>query len=136
MRNFLWGGHEDKRKCHLVSWKQVCLPTCDGGLGIWTIKEVNDALLSKWLWRLGTEGDFLWKMILIHKYSVRNLKWEINHLPHRASGMWKATTVCVDKLKEEIRFKVGSGNKVKFWTEPWCDSSSLATRFPSLYRLS
>lgn len=42
----------------------------------------------------------------------------INPSPRRASGMWKAILVCVDKCKEGIRFKAERGDKIEFWIEP------------------
>lgn len=56
--------------------------------------------------------------------------------PRRASGMWRAIAACVDKFKEGTRFKAGRGDIIKFWTDLWYDGSSMASRFPSLNRLS
>lgn len=59
-----------------------------------------------------------------------------NTASRRASGMWRAICACVDKFKQDIYFKVGHGNGLRFWTDPWGDSTSFATRFLSLHRLS
>lgn len=32
--NFLWGGHENKSKVHMVDWDTVCLSKDSGGLGV------------------------------------------------------------------------------------------------------
>lgn len=32
--HFLWGGHADASRNHLVSWKKVCQPKTNGGLGL------------------------------------------------------------------------------------------------------
>lgn len=50
--------------------------------------------------------------------------------------MWRAIVACVDKFIEGIRLKVGCGDRIKFWTAPWIDNSTLASRFPSIYHLS
>lgn len=65
--------------------------------------------------------------ILICKYRLDNCSWAINPVLRRASGMWCAIAACVDEFKEGIRFKLGRGDKIKFWTDSSCDSSSLAT---------
>lgn len=61
MKDFLWNDQEDRRKEHLVSWQQVCLPIKVGGIGIRSIKDLNLALPSKWLWRIGSDVDAPWK---------------------------------------------------------------------------
>lgn len=40
MRNFLWSEAEFKQKANSVSWKKICLPKVEGGLGI--IKHISD----------------------------------------------------------------------------------------------
>lgn len=110
MRNFLWGDQEDRKKYHLVNWEQVCLHISASGLGVRPIK-VNVTFLSKWLWRLGNEGEFPWKTILIPKYRVGNLGWEVNPSPRRASGMWRAIAACGTNLKKAsyVRWGVVTG---------------------------
>lgn len=51
--DFLWNDIAEKRKFHPVSWTKACQPVARGGLGICSLSLVNNALLGKWLWRLG-----------------------------------------------------------------------------------
>ncbi|MCH89732.1 LINE-1 reverse transcriptase like, partial [Trifolium medium] len=68
-RDFLWGGSScDKSKIVWVSWKDVCRPKIEGGLGVRDLKWFNLSLLAKWRWRLLLEGDSLWKNVLEAKY--------------------------------------------------------------------
>ncbi|KAG7992074.1 hypothetical protein I3843_02G109700 [Carya illinoinensis] len=67
-RDFLWGGLEDARKCHLIKWDKVCNPLSSGGLGLRNLRTFNKALLGKWLWRYHLEGDALWRNTLDAKY--------------------------------------------------------------------
>lgn len=120
----------------MVKWDEVRLPISTGGLGVRPIKEVNVALFSKWLWRLGTEGDCPWKNILIQKYRLGNWDWDIHPVSRGGSGMWRAIVACIVKFKDGIKFKVGHGIKVKFWTNSWCNNSTLGVQFLSIYRLS
>lgn len=48
-RRFMWGGLDNNRKIHFVSWATVCKPSCLGGLGIINLREMNDGLLLKWI---------------------------------------------------------------------------------------
>ena len=45
-RRFLWGGGLDQNKIAWVSWKSICLPKEEGGLGIKDINQFNLALLE------------------------------------------------------------------------------------------
>lgn len=61
----------------------------DVNVGVRPIKDINVALLSMCLWRLGIDGEFPWKTVLIQKYKVGNQGREANPFPSRASGMWR-----------------------------------------------
>ncbi|XP_022042015.2 uncharacterized protein LOC110944672 [Helianthus annuus] len=64
MRNFLWGGSEEVRKMHWVAWDKVTLPNKFDGLGFCKLKTVNEALLSKWVWRYRVEEESLWRRVV------------------------------------------------------------------------
>lgn len=68
MRNFLWGTTNEKKRYHLLSWEQVCLPKEWGGLSLRRIVDINKALLCKWVWRLGDDDNELWKRTIKAKY--------------------------------------------------------------------
>ena len=67
-RDFLWGGIDESHKFNLVNWAQVCSPLKSGGLGVWNLRKFNQTLLSKWLWRYGTETNHLWWRVIEIKY--------------------------------------------------------------------
>lgn len=54
-QDFLWNYKEDKKIFHLVNWAMVCKTKNEGGLEIDPLKQLNQDLLGKWLWRLGEE---------------------------------------------------------------------------------
>jgi len=67
-RNFLWGWGYEGRKVAWASWKKVCEAREDADLGIIYLRTFNLALLSKWVWRLGSDKGGLWKKIIVSKY--------------------------------------------------------------------
>ena len=67
-RDFLWGGIDESHKFNLVNWAQVCSPLKSGGLGVRNLRKFNQTLLSKWLWRYGTETNHLWWRVIEIKY--------------------------------------------------------------------
>lgn len=67
---FLWSGPELKTSKAKVSWKEVCLPKQEGGLGLRSLKKVNNVLCLKLIWRLSSNRSSLW-VNWIHCYLIR-----------------------------------------------------------------
>lgn len=77
-RQFLWGDGLIKRKIHLVGWDKVSKSKKFGGLGIKKLLHQNQALLSKWWWRFGTEKNSLWTQVIeeIQKLKIESVNQE------------------------------------------------------------
>ena len=67
MMGFLWFGHSD-RKCILTSWKNVCWPKEEGGLGIRRPHDSNMAGMIRLLWEVETNKTALWVKWVRCKY--------------------------------------------------------------------
>ncbi|KAM0057622.1 putative RNA-directed DNA polymerase [Helianthus debilis subsp. tardiflorus] len=52
---FLWSGGSSVRKLHWVAWDRTSAPIDKGGLGLADLRDINTALLSKWVWRYRNE---------------------------------------------------------------------------------
>ena len=76
-REFLWHGNSNQKKFHLVDWDSICKPKESGGLGIRSLKKMNQTLFGKWLWRIGDGMDGLWREALDWKYSLPR-RWAIS----------------------------------------------------------
>lgn len=86
---FLWSGPELKTSKAKVSWKDVSLPKHEGGLGIRPLKEVNNVLCLKLIWRLSSNRSSLW-VSWIHCYLIRKGSfWSIKNNSVAGSWMWK-----------------------------------------------
>ncbi|GJW31605.1 hypothetical protein Tco_0051637 [Tanacetum coccineum] len=70
-RKFFWGRNLVENKITWIARKKVISPINHGGLGIGSLKSSNQAMLSKWWWRFGTDGNSLWCNIIrsIHEPS-------------------------------------------------------------------
>ncbi|XP_026428073.1 uncharacterized protein LOC113323943 [Papaver somniferum] len=75
MRKFLLSDTITKKRLHWRSWKKVCVPKSEGGLGIRNLKTTNDALLTKWLWRYGEEKTSLWRRLIFEKFGGVEEVW-------------------------------------------------------------
>ena len=117
-RDFLWGRGALVNKPHLLSWSVVCLEKVKAWLGFRSLGTFNKALLGKWSWRFAIERNPLWKQVIVGKYGQEDEGWCTNGVRERYGvGVWKAIRNGWEDLKVRMHFKVGSGNRVKFWKD-------------------
>ncbi|KAL5711436.1 hypothetical protein ACHQM5_021892 [Ranunculus cassubicifolius] len=136
-RNFLWGSTLENHKYHLLSWEKLCIPMKQGGLGIKRLREVNRALLSKWLWNFGKGERSLWKRLVADKYGVENGKWFTKKCNKaHGCGLWKGIMGLKDLFECQVSYVVGRGDRIRFWEDKWISRESLRIKFPNLYAVS
>jgi len=123
-----------------VSWKDVCRPREQGGLGLREIRKFNHALLAKWRWRCISQEEGRWKEILVSKYGLEPGNAQT---PVKLQSWWwrDLSKVCKEgggkgRFQEELSWELGGGDKVKLWEEVWVGSNDLKSMFPRLYSLS
>ncbi|RVW16678.1 LINE-1 reverse transcriptase-like [Vitis vinifera] len=136
-KEFLWGGANGGNKAHLIKWEVVCTDKKKGGLGLRKLIWLNKALLGKWIWRFARAKEELWKKVLEAKYGKEEFGWRSKKANGVFGvGVWKEilkeSTWCWDNMV----FKVGKGNKVRFWIDPWCGNNVLSEAFPDLFSMA
>ena len=106
-----------------VSWGDLCKPKEEGGLGFKDIRMFNYALLSKWRWQLISQEVGKWKEVLLSKYGGR---LDCPCIPVKQQSWWWRDLVKVCRegggdrgFQEEVRWKLGRGDKVRFWEDVW-----------------
>lgn len=82
----------------LKVWSTICLPKCEGGLGIRRFAEVNHALISKQAWKMLTAKDSVWVQVLTGKYLKGRDFWEVE-ANGNSSWLWKS----IVKAREVIK---------------------------------
>ncbi|KAL4590231.1 hypothetical protein LXL04_003157 [Taraxacum kok-saghyz] len=126
-RNFFSGSTEDTK----------VIPSEDGGLGINSLKHLNEALISKWVWRFHTESEAIWVKILksIHGKDCTN------NCQNKAlkSSNWSSLLNLQEKMKTKdldirqyLKIKCGNGMDTRFWIDPWITFKPLKDQFPRL----
>lgn len=75
-RNFLWGHNNSGNVKPLISWKNICLPKSEGGVGLLCLKTWNNALLSRILWDCHSKKDSLWVRWVHHYYFKGHSIWD------------------------------------------------------------
>ncbi|RVX11715.1 putative ribonuclease H protein [Vitis vinifera] len=136
-KEFFVGRSQWGNKAHLIKWEVVCMDKKKGGLGLRKLIWLNKALLGKWIWRFARAKEELWKKVLEAKYGQEEFGWRTRKANGVFGvGMWKEilkeSTWCWDNMV----FKVGEGNKVRFWIDPWCGNNVLSEAFPDLFSMA
>lgn len=115
-RQFLWGSNSGK-----VAWAHVCLPLCEGGLGIRDIKAWNKALLARTLWNMQAKKDTLWYKWLHTIYLKGNSIWRW-HIHPRDSPLLKHLHATRNQLSQRL----GSRRQAKSMLAKWGNEQRLA----------
>lgn len=85
IQNFIWSGDIHKRNYVTVAWKLVCSPIVDGGLGIRSIRDINEASMLKLCWDMLSSSEQRTRFLKAR--FLRNSK-PVSH--HVNSSLWPA----------------------------------------------
>lgn len=133
--NFLLGMTNEAKHYHLLSWDLVCLPREWGRLGLRRIRDMNASLLTKWLWRLISNENSLWKKIIRAKYGTdARGRFTNKKLSTHGCSVWKGIEIHKGFVEDNMSFKLGAGTEISFWNDIWCDKRPLKFIFPQSYR--
>ena len=128
---FFWEGSGPKRKHHWLNWPAVCRPKECGGLGLTNTKNMNIALLLKWVWRLYQDDESIWHKVVVAKYPEADNIFAAS--PCGGSQFWKALHKIKHLFKLGAKLVVKNGLRTFFWKDWWLGDSPLSSRFPLLF---
>ncbi|GKV09103.1 hypothetical protein SLEP1_g20649 [Rubroshorea leprosula] len=117
-RDFLWGSVSGVRKPHLVSWDIIYSERKYGGLGLRSAWDNNQAFVTKLGWRLFKGDKALWCRVMQTKYLCGRNLLHARAQPN-SSFIWRGILRCGSILQQGIRWRIGTGEGVKFWSDNW-----------------
>ena len=124
MRDFIWGSTEERRRMHMVRWSIVTLPKELGGLGLYSMKHRNEAILAKLCWRLAHGEGKLWANMLLAKYLCPSrLTEEGRKLP--CSRIWASCKKGGPIYVKGLRWTIRNGDSVNMWMDFWLPNGRL-----------
>ncbi|KAI5312444.1 hypothetical protein L3X38_041617 [Prunus dulcis] len=101
-----------------VAWKEVCMPKDLGGVGVRMANHFNLAALAKLGWKCITDHSNWWVKVVSQKYlryeMFFSIQKESNH-----SVAWKSILDARQVLCKGLRWVVGNGGSIPFWTSHW-----------------
>ncbi|KAJ4783428.1 RNA-directed DNA polymerase (reverse transcriptase)-related family protein [Rhynchospora pubera] len=115
---FFWGKTDQHRYMSFVSWAKICQTTNKGGLGVRQLRPFGDALFLKLVWDMMREENKIWVQVCSAKYYANFGFWRANCVAG-TSSLWRQTVKLRDFFKENVKWQLGDGEKVKVLSQPW-----------------
>lgn len=121
-RLFVWGGGDQQRKIHTLSWGELCEPKKTGALGLKSTHVMNKAFLMKAGWRLNIRKKALWSDLIRSKYKCgKEGRLHVDKDKH-GSNFWRGLCKNWDMLETNLSWRVGNGQQIRFWIDEWVPS--------------
>lgn len=107
-------------------------------LRIRTIVDLNMALQAQWLWIFLKEDNRLWRKIVWTRWG--DLNWDNSGRtrigrPHGTS-LWRKISMQWPQFLDNLQWKVGRDNKIRFWKDVWIENYCLMRRFPRIFAIA
>ncbi|XP_074278244.1 uncharacterized protein LOC141601837 [Silene latifolia] len=121
LSQFWWAGSKTGKCLHWCSRNFTSLPKCEGGLGIRNVACLNQALLTKHVWRLVSNETSLFCSVFREKImgplGLENHSW----ICSKNSFSWGARSIAhgLKLIKEHIGWKPGIDSNLNVWDRKW-----------------
>lgn len=103
-----------------VKWSTLCSRKSLGGIGFWDLRQFNDALLGKQVWRHYHEKDTLLYKVFKTKYFPFGSIFEVE-INSQSSFAWKSILQESEVIFKGARWRVGDGSSINIWKHHWLD---------------
>ncbi|KAK4384298.1 hypothetical protein Sango_3074800 [Sesamum angolense] len=111
-----------------VAWETICRPIEEGGLGIKDILAINRALMSKHLWAvIKQDRTSIWVDWII-QVRLRTVQFGQLRKTKELGAGGKMLSLR-HHLMSHIHYRVGRGDSISLWHDPWHPLGPLISRF-------
>jgi len=100
------------------SWKDICRPKAEGGLGIRDLQIVNRSLIVHAAWNIATGKNPYLTSILKSKYFANTSFWLASSTPIK-SAFWSSILQVKKILVDNCIIQIHKGDS-SIWSTPWC----------------
>ena len=118
VRNFWWGQRQQESKMDRVSWKTMCMPKAQGGMGFKNLQAFNKVMLAKQLWRILQNPNSLVARVLKAKYFPTGDILNAN-LGCSPLYSWRSIHSSLDVIRKGTWWRVGNGKLIHIWEDKW-----------------
>ncbi|XP_074293487.1 uncharacterized protein LOC141620543 [Silene latifolia] len=102
-KDFLWGIDDGARRHVFLSWKAICQPKREGGIGIKEVLSWNCSQVLKWVWKLIARPHSLWAL-WVNRYILKGADFWSAQESISHSWYWNN----VVKVKDFLLARAGS----------------------------
>lgn len=114
IENFTWSKGIYLKKLVTVAWHKTCNPIQEGGLGIRSLRAINEADTFKLCWKLLFENS-QWSSLIRARFFKNNKMVSYNV----KSPIWSALRNCFDSVMSNVSWIIGDGLNINFWKDRW-----------------
>lgn len=130
IRNFVWAGDIHTKKLVIVAWKKVCLPVKEWGLGLRSIRAIDDAAILKLSWDVMCSNAG-WAEFLRARFM--KLKQPVSS--YVKSSIWYGIRRFMNIVRSNTTWIIGDATQINFWKDRWMRkpvADVLCSKFPSV----
>ncbi|KAL0416743.1 UNVERIFIED_CONTAM: hypothetical protein Slati_3506200 [Sesamum latifolium] len=117
-----WGSFGTVKRLHWSSWRSICRPIEEGGLGVRLLADTMEAFSMKLWWRFH-ESSSLWSQFLTAKYCKRSCTITAQTHPN-GSPIWRHLKSGQGMTEGSIAWAHREGN-LCFWHDFWVGEAPL-----------
>ncbi|XP_058746496.1 uncharacterized protein LOC131619414 [Vicia villosa] len=115
VKRFIWSGETTKNKVITVSWKDLCSPIPEGGLGIRSLIKVNETFNLKLAWDFLTSTE-PWAVLLRERVLRKG-----SYIKHHISfSLWSSLKHDLATIVDNSSWNLGNVEAISLWFDRWC----------------